>query len=171
MRKITNKLKYTLITVLLLVITSFFYVQNDHRKRKNTDLQNNEKVEKNINAVNISKVCFENNCFEVEIADTLEKHAQGLMNRERLNSESGMLFIFDTESKRSFWMKNTLIPLDIIWIDENKKVVFIKHNAEPCKTEKCKTFGPNKNAKYVLEINGGLAEEIGLTEEDVLEFR
>jgi len=165
MSKINNKTKYILVIALLFLAVYFFIGQNNHNKQEKKN--SNSQTQKN----NISKVCFENNCFEVEIADTLEKHAQGLMNRERLNSESGMLFIFDTESKRSFWMKNTLIPLDIIWIDENKKVVFIKHDAEPCKTEKCKTFGPNKNAKYVLEINGGLANKIELTEEDVLEFR
>jgi len=163
----------------------------------------------------ISKVCFQNNCFNVEVADTPEERAVGLMNREHLNPDSGMLFMFDgipsnspykrenrlsnfnplwslfqgeTEGgwsgddpsssdnsplkgeKYGFWMKNTLISLDIIWIDENKEVVFIKRNAKPCRADPCEIFKPDKNAKYVLEINGGLAERIGLRVGDSLEF-
>ena len=110
-------------------------------------------------------------CFNVELADTPEKHTQGLMNRESLNQNSGMLFLFDTEDKYSFWMKNTLIPLDIIWLDKNKEVVFIEHSAQPCEADPCETFGSGKSAKYILEINSGLAKEIGLKERDYLEFR
>jgi len=120
---------------------------------------------------NISKVCFNKKCFNVEIANTPKEHAIGLMNRKYLDSDSGMLFIFNAEDKYFFWMKNTLIPLDIIWLDKNKKIVFIKQNAKPCEADPCKTFGPNKNAKYVLEINNGLAEKIGIEEENYLEFR
>ncbi len=119
----------------------------------------------------ISKVCFNEKCFNVEIANTPEKQAQGLMNREYLNQDSGMLFIFDTEAEYHFWMKNTLIPLDIIWLDKNRKVVFIEHNAEPCQADPCETFGPGEKAKYVFEINSGLAKKISLKEEDCLEFR
>ena len=110
-------------------------------------------------------------CFNVEIADTPETRARGLMNREHLNQDSGMLFLFDTEAEYHFWMKNTLIPLDIIWLDKNKKVVFIEHSAEPCQTDPCETFGPSEKTKYVFEINSGLAKKIGLKERDYLEFR
>ena len=128
----------------------------------------------------ISKACFNERCFDVEIADTPEARAQGLMNRESLDQNSGMLFIFETTAsnspfakgeKYSFWMKNTLISLDIIWIDENKKVVFIKHNAKPCQADPCETFKPSENTKYVLEINSGLAKKIGIEEGNLLEFK
>ncbi|MEA1937358.1 MAG: DUF192 domain-containing protein [Patescibacteria group bacterium] len=118
----------------------------------------------------ISEVCFGEKCFNVEIADTPETRAQGLMDRKHLNPDSGMLFLFDTEAEYSFWMKNTLIPLDIIWLDKNKKVVFVKHTAQPCETNPCETFGSSKKAKYILELNGGLAREIKLKEGDYLEF-
>ena len=119
----------------------------------------------------ISKVCFNEKCFNVEIADTPKKIIQGLMNRKSLDQDSGMLFLFDVEAEYYFWMKNTLIPLDIIWLDKNKRVVFIKHSAQPCKADPCETFGPDESAKYVLEINSGLVKEIGLEKGDYLEFR
>jgi uncharacterized membrane protein (UPF0127 family) len=117
------------------------------------------------------KACFKSNCFDIEVADTPEERETGLMFREQLASNSGMLFIFEKEDVYDFWMKNTLIPLDIIWIDENKKIIFIKENAEPCKTEKCELFGPNEKAKYVLEINEGLTEEIGLKVGNKVEYK
>ena len=79
--------------------------------------------------------------IKVEIADTPEKRAEGLMFRDHLNENSGMFFVFDEESSHSFWMKNTLIPLDIIWINADKKVVYIKHKAQPC-NEECESFYP-----------------------------
>ncbi len=115
------------------------------------------------------QACFEKTCFAVEIADTAYKQKMGLMNRKSLEKDKGMLFIFAAEDKYKFWMKNTLIPLDIIWIDKNNKIIFIQKNAQPCKTEQCESFGPDENAKYVLEINGGLAENIGLEIGDELE--
>jgi len=106
-------------------------------------------------------VCFAENCFFVEIADTPEKQTKGLMYRESLDENRGMLFIFDKQGNYSFWMKNTLIPLDIIWLNENKEVVFMENNARPCK-ETCPSINPNQKAKYVLEINSGLANKINL---------
>ena len=84
------------------------------------------------------------------------------MFREKLDADKGMLFIYEKEGKYPFWMKNTLIPLDIIWIDKNKEVVFISANAQPCKEDYCPSILPPENAKYVLEINGGVSEKIGL---------
>jgi len=134
-------------------------------------LWNPKTVEMEKKESDISKVCFNEECFNVEIADTPKTRARGLMNREHLDQGSGMLFLFDTESKYHFWMKNTLIPLDIIWLDKNKKVVFIEHNVEPCEADPCETFGPGEKTKYVFEINSGLAKKIGLKERDYLEFR
>src|SRR3989344_3516093 len=84
---------------------------------------------------NKNKVCFFEKCFDIEIASTSEELSKGLMFRENLEKNSGMLFIFPENGIYGFWMKNTLIPLDIIWINSNKEIVFIKDNALPCKTE------------------------------------
>jgi len=116
------------------------------------------------------KVCFKNNCFDVELAITDEEQMQGLMFRKSLARNRGMLFIFKEEEMSSFWMKNTLIPLDIIWINENKEAVFISENTQPCKEDSCFSIAPDKKAKYVLEINAGISKEIGLKVGDRLEI-
>ncbi|MDP3052638.1 MAG: DUF192 domain-containing protein [bacterium] len=110
-----------------------------------------------------NRVCFKNYCFDVELAKTTAEMSRGLMFRENLAADKGMFFIFKKEGKYPFWMKNTLIPLDIIWINENKEVVFVSENTQPCPEESpCFYINPDKNAEYVLEINGGLAGKIGL---------
>lgn len=110
------------------------------------------------------KICFSEKCFEVELATTHEERKTGLMNRETLPSNKGMLFIFDETKKHTFWMKNTTIPLDIIWLDEKMQVIHIQQ-AEPCNKIPCKTYKPNTNALYVLEINKGLAEKNNIQEQ------
>jgi uncharacterized membrane protein (UPF0127 family) len=116
------------------------------------------------------KVCFQENCFFVEIADTAEERAQGLMFRQELARDRGILFVFSKQGIYSFWMKNTLIPLDIIWIDKYQKVVFIKQDVPSCKTDICQSINPEKEAKYVLELNAGIVEIIGLKIGDKFSF-
>lgn len=119
----------------------------------------------------IYQVCFERNCFSVELAKTAQQQEQGLMFRESLESNQGMLFIFESLGNYPFWMKNTLIPLDIIWINSNQEIVFISRNTSICKEEPCQSINPNKEAKYVLEINAGISEEINLNIGDKLELK
>lgn len=109
-----------------------------------------------------SSVCLEENCFQVELATTEVQRDRGLMYRTELDKDKGMLFIFDDEGIYPFWMKNTLIPLDIIWIDSSSKVVFISQNVQPCKTLICPTVAPQAKVKYVLEVNAGICGQIGL---------
>ena len=106
--------------------------------------------------------CFENHCFSFELAVTPVERRNGLMSRENLDFDKAMLFVFEREEKHPFWMKNTLIPLDIIWINESKEVVFISENTQPCKEDFCPTIKPTEDAKYVLEINGGISNKIGV---------
>lgn len=118
---------------------------------------------------NISKVCVKNNCFNIKLATNEEERTIGLMNRTFLNKDEGMLFIFDNEDYHSFWMKNMLFPLDILWINSENEVIFIKENALSC-DEECNLITPNGRAKYVLEINSGLVKkyEIKLSDRVVL---
>ncbi|MCF7906060.1 DUF192 domain-containing protein [Candidatus Gracilibacteria bacterium] len=90
--------------------------------------------------------------FSVEIADTPQKRAQGLMNRERLESDHGMLFVFEEEGFHRFWMRNTLIPLDVIWISKESEVVDVQ-TLLPCKVDSCPVTSPVSPAKYVIEVN------------------
>jgi uncharacterized protein len=89
----------------------------------------------------------------VKIADDKEERSQGLRFREFLDDKNGMWFVFDDEDFHSFWMKNTLIPLDIIFISQDFEIVDIIY-AEPCKTDQCESYKPEKIAKHVLEVNG-----------------
>lgn len=116
------------------------------------------------------KVCFAEHCFDVELAESAQQRARGLMFRKELARDEGMLFVFPKEGKYSFWMKNTLIPLDIIWLDEQGRVVSIKEQAQPCSENVCEGIAPDKKAKYVLELNSGLAKEIGLAVGDKVKF-
>lgn len=109
---------------------------------------------------NESRVCFSEKCFDVELASSQQERSTGLMYRTELKEDKGMLFVFPVEGNYGFWMKNTLIPLDIIWIS-NGKIVYIAENMEPCE-EICEVIEPNTQARYVLEINGGLSEKLGL---------
>ncbi len=108
--------------------------------------------------------------FEVEVADTPIKRTIGLMNRTSLPEKSGMLFIFDQEGIQGFWMKNTLISLDMIFISSDKKIVHIQRKAQPCKTLDCQSYTSIKPAKYVVEINGGLADKLGIDEGEKVDF-
>src|SRR3989344_1872990 len=79
----------------------------------------------------------------------------------KLNENDGMFFVFENEQERTFWMKNTLIPLDIIFIGNNFEIVDIK-NAVPCKGEPCALYKSSKPAKYVLEVNGDQTAKRGI---------
>ena len=95
---------------------------------------------------------------DLELAITPAEQARGLMHREYLDENSGMLFVFEQEGKPGFWMKNTLISLDMIFINADDKIVDIM-TAEPCEKDPCKSYTPQAEAKYVLEVNAGFAQK------------
>ncbi|MBW3001570.1 DUF192 domain-containing protein [Candidatus Woesearchaeota archaeon] len=94
----------------------------------------------------------------VELPKTPAEMARGLMHRESLGENDGMLFVFEQEGKPGFWMKNTLIPLDMIFIDADNKIVDIL-SAEPCEEDPCQSYVSKDDAKYVLEVNQGFAQK------------
>ncbi|MBN2250622.1 MAG: DUF192 domain-containing protein [Candidatus Altiarchaeota archaeon] len=116
------------------------------------------------------KICLKDRCFDAEVVKTPAERSRGLMYRESLDPGKGMLFVFEQEGIHPFWMKNTLIPLDIIWISEDKKVVYVGRNAQPCQTDPCPNIVPEAEALYVLEVNAGTADEIGLETGDTVYF-
>ncbi|MEK6967515.1 MAG: DUF192 domain-containing protein [Nanoarchaeota archaeon] len=97
-----------------------------------------------------------------EIADSPAEQQQGLMFRESLPANKGMLFVFNDSEPRTFWMKNTKIPLDMIFIDANWRVVSVVKTATPCISDPCQLYNSTKPAKYVLEVNAGEAVEKGV---------
>lgn len=105
--------------------------------------------------------------FQVEIAATPEKREVGLMYRRELPPNYGMLFIFPGERVNSFWMKNTPIPLDMIFISRERKIVGIVHETAPFSLDGRSVSVPSQ---YVLEINGGLSRRYGFKAGDVVRF-
>jgi len=107
-----------------------------------------------------------------EVADTTEKRARGLMFLESLPRNRGMLFTFADAQPWTFWMKNTRIPLDIIWMDRDKRIVHIEKNVPGCtrQDDGCPQYQPNEDALYVLELAAGQAEALGLHRGTRLQF-
>ena len=100
--------------------------------------------------------------FSVEVADTQEKQALGLMFRDEMAEDHGMVFVFPNEAPRSFWMKNCRIPLDIMYFDKNLKMVSASLNTPPCRTQACPSYPSKGPAMYVLELNAGMAKKLGV---------
>jgi len=100
--------------------------------------------------------------FHVQVADNELTRATGLMFRTDMPANEGMIFLFDEPQQLTFWMKNTLIPLDMIFIDNDWKVVSIQKSAQPCKADPCVLYPSEVPAKYVLEINAGLSDKLGI---------
>lgn len=100
--------------------------------------------------------------LSVKTADTDEARSRGLMFVDKLNENEGMLFVYGDEKQRTFWMKNTLIPLDMIFIASNGTVVYVVENAQPCEEDPCPTYVSGQAAKYVLEAKGGFAQLNGI---------
>ncbi|MDW7968398.1 MAG: DUF192 domain-containing protein [Thermoanaerobaculum sp.] len=98
----------------------------------------------------------------VELALSEEQKALGLMFRDYLPPNQGMLFLFSQDDYLPFWMKNTLIPLDFIWLDAYGTVVDVKHSAPPCKLDPCPSYKPSRPARAVLELVGGQAAAHGV---------
>lgn len=107
----------------------------------------------------------------VELATDDDTRQQGLMYRDSLDPLKGMLFIFPSSGDYPFWMKNTIIPLDIVWIDESRKIVHVESNVPPCAADPCPSYPPGGTAKYVLELKAGEAGVHHLQAGDVVEMR
>jgi uncharacterized membrane protein (UPF0127 family) len=107
---------------------------------------------------------------EVELALTPKEQAQGLSGRSGLNDDEGMLFVFENPDDYFFWMKDMNFSIDMIWIGEDRKIVYIKKDAKP--EDYLKSFGPPEDnpAKYVLEVVSGFSDTHDLQEGDEVEF-
>jgi len=106
--------------------------------------------------------------FVVAIADDDESRARGLMFVDSLPQDQGMLFLFRREEPRAFWMKNTRIPLDIIYLNKDFTVVDIIKNAKPCRSSRCVSYPSKHPTQYVLELNGGMSDQLGLVVGDAI---
>ena len=106
--------------------------------------------------------------FEVELATTPDQRAQGLMFRKAMAANAGMLFLYPSEQAVSFWMKNTLIPLDMLFVKADGRIARIAHNARPLDETPISSDAP---VNAVLELNGGTADQLGIKEGDRVEYQ
>lgn len=159
------KLKYIL-SFLLLSIFSFGVTscRKDVKKIKQTEVQFTKEGTLSIFNTENDSLKVE---LDIEIADTDFDVQTGLMYRNSMKNTQGMLFIFEDERERFFYMKNTRIPLDIIYINANKAIVSFQKNAKPFDESSLPSEAP---AKYVLEVNAGLVDEWGLKVKDSIVF-
>jgi len=117
-----------------------------------------------------SSVCIRGACVKTEVADDDYSRSVGLMFRKSMEETQGMIFVFDSDEYHSFWMKNTIIPLDMLWINSSNQVVHIEH-AVPCRMDPCRLYTPGRKARYVLEVNGGYTMRHGLMAGDDVTIR
>jgi len=108
--------------------------------------------------------------FDVEIADTEPARERGLMFRESMPADHGMLFLFDDNAVRTFWMKNCRMPLDILYFDEKYKLVSVQQRVPACRSEPCPVYPSEGAAKYVLELNAGVADKLGVKPGDAIKL-
>jgi uncharacterized membrane protein (UPF0127 family) len=108
--------------------------------------------------------------FSVEFATDEASREHGLMMRTTLAADHGMLFVFPDTSTRAFWMKNTLIPLDILYFDANRRLVSMQWDVPPCRTDPCPLYPSNAPARYVLELSAGMTRRIGAKMGDELKI-
>lgn len=108
--------------------------------------------------------------YSIEVAADDASREHGLMDRTEMAADHGMLFVFDDDAMRAFWMKNTKISLDMLFFDGDKKLVSIQHNVPPCVSDPCPAYSSGAPARYVLELNAGESEKIGLSSGDPIEI-
>jgi uncharacterized membrane protein (UPF0127 family) len=109
--------------------------------------------------------------YQVEIADDDAERARGLMFRDELPADRGMLFIHDELAPQAYWMKNTRIPLDILYFDDGRRLVSQQRDVPPCSAgDRCPSYPSDAPARYVLELNAGKAAQIGLENGAELRF-
>jgi uncharacterized membrane protein (UPF0127 family) len=118
----------------------------------------------------ISYVELKGERFTIEIAEDDASRAYGLMERTKMDADHGMLFVFDDDAPRAFWMKNTKIPLDMLFFDAERKLVSVQRNVPPCLADPCAAYSSGAPARYVLELNAGQAEKLKLTSGDAMEI-
>lgn len=158
------KLLFTLLTIVVILVI-FITLATHKTADSNITTYSQQNFDYELTDIEITNSENQAITVKAEVADTGAKRTKGLMFRESLEENMGMIFIFPMASNYKFWMANTLIPLDIIWINENFEITYINKDTPPCtKTGKaqsyCTSYGPSNNKdKYILEVNAGFTEK------------
>ena len=171
-----NYFKYILIVLIVVIAAYFVFNYFNDKKENNFKVKNNEELLNNVKEPQFvkngeleflkkdSKVISK---IDIEIADNEAKTIQGMMYRKSMEENRGMLFIFPKAEEHSFWMKNTLISLDILFVDANKKIIKIHKKATPLSTKSLPSGAPTL---YVVEVIAGYTDKFGINEGDMINF-
>ncbi len=108
--------------------------------------------------------------IRLELAITDQEREMGLMFRDSLAEDAGMLFIFDTEARWPFWMKNTFIALDVVWLDGAGTITDLRTDVQPCRRDPCPSYAPRAPGRAVLELKAGVAAAHSLAVGQTLRF-
>ena len=108
--------------------------------------------------------------YTVEIAADDASRTRGLMDRTEMAPDHGMLFVFEDDAPRAFWMKNTKIPLDMLFFDADRRLVSVQRDVPPCLADPCRGYSSGAPARYVLELNAGQARTRGVAPGDALQI-
>ncbi len=152
----SRRLIISAVLALILVFVTLFLV-NQFLKNEDQELKNAIELQ---NSLSTTKLTIGDTQFAVELARSEAEKTKGLSGRDQLAPGTGMLFVYDNPGDYQFWMKDTRINLDMIWIDANKQIVHIEQNVKP--ESYPQTFGSNAPAQYILEISGGEAAKRGI---------
>lgn len=109
--------------------------------------------------------------YTIEIAEDDASRAHGLMERESMPADHGMLFVFQDDAPRAFWMKNCKFPQDMLFFDAERRLISVQRNVPPCVSDPCPAYSSGAPARYVLELNAGQADQIGAHPGDELTIR
>lgn len=170
-QKDPKHLLFWLIAMLWVIyaIAAYFVLWHWSAKINESDVELEHATTVTQTLTNTWEVCREDTCRTVEVAKTEEERSIGLMWRDSMPKNHGMLFTFDEPKDWGFWMKNTLIPLDIIWLDSNFVVVDYV-TMQPCTSDPCPTAWPRSEALYVLELNANQAKNAWFEPGSVLRY-
>lgn len=169
-----SKKKIIIITLIAAIIASAFYILWQKDETKNTTVTYKEKsatVYKFKKEGELTFISADDNFLaqiDIEIAGSEVERTQGLMYRDKMGENQGMFFIFDFETPQSFWMKNTLISLDIIFVNKNNKIVKIHRSTDTLSEQSYPSGAP---AIYVVEVNAGYCDKYSIKENDKIVWR
>ena len=163
------------VVILLIAFVAYFILSNVlvRNETSNKDLDKAVSSKTAFSFIKEGELLFTNSKgdtitkIDIEIADDDEQRATGLMYRDKMDENQGMLFIFEDAAPRYFWMKNTYISLDIIYIGADKKIVSVQKSAVPLSEESLPSY---KESMYVVEVNAGFFDKYGLKVGDIINF-
>jgi len=159
-----------LLIFLSLIAGGFYFIQTRYNIFEISPNQAEVEQEKTTYKIWVKNSKGEQFAVDTELAVTQSEKNKGLSSRQSLGTNSGMLFVYENDSLGGFWMKDTVVPLDMIFTNEKGEILYIEQNAQPCDRAPCKVYNPSIPYRYVLEVNGFWTRDRGVKVGDKIEI-